>query len=301
MKVLEKVFSFGTSGSLHGVLAEPEPGARIEGAPAVITWNVGLHHHVGPHRYYVDLGRALADSGFTSLRFDISGLGDSEVSRDDARPDPERAMSDVREAMSALASQRGFERFVLVGFCSGVDAAHAVSAVDPRVVGTIYLEGYGFRTHGYYLRYPRRLLNRDRWERLLRLKYPKLFGEPASVGGPGVEREAVYLRDYPTREKLRADLLRMVDRGTRLLLIYVGGDTDYVYRDQFFAMLGGLERDARIDVEFYPDADHTFFLEEDRVKSILRITQWMRDAFGAERGGRAGAYEQRRSAGGALT
>lgn len=280
MKVTEKVLSFGQAGALHGVLAEPEAGRRIEGAPALISWNVGLHHRIGPHRYYVDLARKLAELGFTSLRFDISGLGDSEVSRDDARPDPERAMADVRAAMAALKAARGIDRFVLVGFCSGVDAAHAVGVAEPSVAGVIYLEGYAFRTRGFYLRYPKRFLDQDRWERRLRQKYPKLFGESQPSASPTAEREQVYLRDYPTREKLRADVLDMVNRGKRLLLLYVGGDTDYAYREQFFEMIGETKPHPNIDVDYYPDADHTFFLEEDRHRSILRVSNWMRDAFG---------------------
>jgi hypothetical protein len=283
----EKVFFFGPEGRLHGVLTEPEPSARIEGAPAVLTWNVGLNHHVGPHRFFVDMTRVLAERGFTSLRFDISGLGDSEVSRDDARPDFERAVSDVRSAIAALKKQRGFDRFVPVGFCSSVDAAHSLGVNDREICGVVYLEGYGFRTHGFYLRYPLRFLDKNRWERILRLKYPRLFGDPASVNDPSHEREQVYLRDYPSPEKLSSDVFSMVDRGARLLLIYVGGDTDYHYRDQFFEMIRGKRIATQIDLEFYPDADHTFFLEEDRRKVIARVDAWMWDRFGGKKAGSA--------------
>jgi dienelactone hydrolase len=279
MKFTEKVLSFGAGGILHGILTEPEASQRIEGAPAVLSWNVGLHHHIGPHRFFVDMARELAQRGFTSLRFDISGLGDSEVSRDDARPDPERAISDVRAAMSALEAQRGFTRFVPVGFCSGVDAAHAVGVRDERVVGVIYLEGYGFRTPGFYLHYPERFLNPNRWERLLRRRFPRLFGDVAGVEDLALARERVYIRDYPTRERLRWDVHTMVERGTRLLLVYVGGDTDYNYREQFFEMIGR-ETTTNIDVTFYPKADHTFFIESDRKLALERVSSWLRECFG---------------------
>ena len=280
MKHTEKVISFGTDGRLHGILTEPEPGARIEGAPAILTWNVGLHHHVGPHRFFIDLARSLAALGFTSLRFDLSGLGDSEVSRDDARPDFERAVSDVREAMSVLRKQRGFEQFVPVGFCSSVDAAHTLGVNDRAISGIVYLEGYGYRTRGFYARYPRRFLDRNRWERTLRAKYQKLFGDPNAVNDPFYERERVYLRDYPSRTKLRSDVLGMVSRGVRLLLVYAGGDTDYHYREQFYEMIGTDSIASEIDLEFYPEADHTFFLEEDRRVVISRVGSWMLDRFG---------------------
>ena len=282
MRFTEKVLSFGTGESLHGILTEPDAAHRVEAAPAVLSWNVGLHHHVGPHRFFVDQARALAEAGFTSLRFDVSGLGDSEVSRDDARADPERAVADVQAAMLALRSQRGFDRFVPIGFCSGVDAAHAVGVADSQVAGVVYLEGYGYRTRGFYARYPKRFVDRNRWERLLRTRYPGLLGGRDRATGVVEERERVFVRDYPTREKLATDVRSMLARGTRLLLVYVGGDTDYAYRDQFFEMIWAGPSE-RLDVSFYPKADHTFFLESDRQVVIERVTRWMTATFGVPR------------------
>lgn len=275
MTYTEKIFSFGPSGALQGILVEPR-GRRIENAPAILTWNVGLHHHIGPHRFFVTLTRSLAALGFTSLRFDISGLGDSEVSRDDTRPDPERAVADVREAMTALTKQRQFQTFVPIGFCSSVDAAHAVGVSDPRVVGVIHLEGYGFRTKGFYLRYPLRFLNRNRWERLVRMR---VLGDWEAAAEASQDRERVYVRDYPSPKKLQSDIAALVARGAALLLIYVGGDTDYAYKEQFYEMIDERAGSNRVELDFYPDADHTFFLEEDRRRVIQRIGFFLRKYF----------------------
>jgi dienelactone hydrolase len=136
---VERVLNFGPGKSLVGILCEPPSGKGVEGAPAVITWNVGINHRVGPYRIYVDLARQLAERGFTCLRFDVSGLGDSSVDSENTGTDARRAMSDVEAAMNALREQRGIKRFVLVGFCSSVDAAHSLGAVNPDVAGVIYL------------------------------------------------------------------------------------------------------------------------------------------------------------------
>jgi alpha-beta hydrolase superfamily lysophospholipase len=279
MSYTEKVLSFGPSRSLHGILVEPDAQTRREGAPAILTWNVGLHHRIGPHRYFVDQTRSLAAAGFTCLRFDISGMGDSEVNRDDARPDLERAVADVHEAMAALTAQRGLNRFVPIGFCSGVDAAHTLGVNDERVAGVVYLEGYGFRTPGFYARYPLRFLERDRWERFFRSRYPHLFGGVSIPASVAQERERVFVRDYPTPAKLREDVSAMTARGARLLLIYTGGDTDYSYEKQFFDMIGQPPSE-QIQVTYYADADHTFFLESDRARAIERVTAWSKEAFG---------------------
>lgn len=279
MTITERVIAFGGAGSLHGVLAEPDRDTRVENAPAVLCWNVGLHHHVGPFRYYVDLCRRLAENGHLSLRFDVSGLGDSDVSRNDSRSDSERALSDVRDAMVALRNQTKFDRFVLVGFCSGVDAAHAVAVSDRSVVGLVYVEGYDYRTRGYYLRYPKRYLDPNRWERNLRRRFPKLFHERVAPPNPGAEREQVFLRDYPKLADLRNDILAMTNRGSKLLVIHAARDS-YTYREQFFDMLGLPTDTANIDVTYYPNADHTFFLEADRVQCVSRIADWMSMRFG---------------------
>jgi len=283
MSYQESLVSFGAAGSLHGVLTEPAPAARVADAPAVLLWNVGLHHKVGPYRIYPDMARALAEAGYTTLRFDTSGLGDSETSKNDSRSDSERNVADVQEAMRALASERGVTRFVLVGFCSSVDAAHATGLVDESIAGIVYLEGYGYRTNRFFLHYPLRLLNRHRWERLLRLKFPKFFGEPESVSDQTIGQERVFIRDYPTEHKLSRDLRKLVERGVRLLWVYGGGDTVYLYRSQFFDFIRAHDLRGKIDLAFFPTADHTFFLVEDRVRVINHLVGWMSQAFPARR------------------
>jgi len=280
MSSSERVLSFGASGSLHGVLAEPAPQDRIEGAPAVLFWNVGTNHHVGPHRVFVDLSRRLAQLGFSCLRFDTSGLGDSAASRDDKRPDAERNVADVREAMLTLKKQRGFERFVLVGFCSSVDAAHAVGVEAPEVVGMIYLEGYQYRTRRFYLQYLHRFLERSRWERLLRLKYPNLFNEPADLNDRSLDPETVFVREYLTQEQLTADMRKLAGRGVRMLCMYSGGDTNYSYQGQFFDFVKAPEIAPSLEIVFYPEADHTFFLVEQRERVMSHIASWLQREFG---------------------
>jgi len=283
MSSSERVLSFGASGSLHGVLTEPPAEDRLQGAPAVLFWNVGTNHHVGPHRVFVDLARRLAQLGFSSLRFDTSGLGDSAASRDDTRPDAERNIADVREAMQTLRKQRGFEQFVLVGFCSSVDAAHAVGVEANDVVGMIYLEGYQYRTRRFYLQYPQRLLERNRWERLLRLKYPNFFNEPANLNDRSLDPETVFIRDYPTPERLTADMRKMAKRGVRMLCMYSGGDTNYSYQDQFFDFVQAPEIAPSVELVFYPSADHTFFLVEHRERVMNGVIDWLKREFGGSK------------------
>src|SRR5688572_9848173 len=116
----EHAVSFGAAGNLSGILCEPDQ--PIDGAPAVLMWNVGIHHRVGAFRIWVDLARRLSAAGFTSLRFDLSGMGDSEPRRG-ATEDVER-QEDLDEAMAFVTKRTGLKTFAPIGFCSGIDQLH---------------------------------------------------------------------------------------------------------------------------------------------------------------------------------
>ncbi len=254
----ERAHAFGSHGGLVGVLCEPEGGARA-GVPAAVFSNVGLNHRVGPNRSWVELARELAKAGYASLRFDLSGLGDSEP-RPDGRPDSERAVLDLTEALDFLEAQASIERFVLVANCSGVDSLHAVALRDPRVVGGVYIDGFGWRNSAY--RWRRRILGPlqlDRWRR--HFSRGRIYREARRHTGETVE---VWKRDLPTREQFAEDLDRLLARDVRLLFVYTGGmDQLYNYRGQFHDTFGHREE---VDVAFYPRADHLLSRAEDRAR-----------------------------------
>src|SRR5436190_8757987 len=91
--------------AMVGVLTEPDPQVRSADAPAVVLLNAGLLHRVGACRLHVRVARALAPAGFTSLRFDFSGMGDSEPRRDGLSFE-EAAVREVQEAMDYLEKTR---------------------------------------------------------------------------------------------------------------------------------------------------------------------------------------------------
>ncbi len=277
----ERPVAFGPGDGLMGVYTEPSAARERKAAPALLAWNVGINHRVGPYRFLVDLARDLAARGFASLRFDLSGRGDSEARRE-AVSEMERDLGDIREAMAVVAAPR----VVLLGFCSSVDSAHRMALADERVVGACFIEGYAHRTVGFYARHPLRLMHPARWRRgLARLLPPAAKRWPA-VGGlariplviPGDSE--VYVREYPSRAELRRDYAALARRGTRLLFLYAGGDTSYNHRSQLFEFACSRRYEDKLDLEFYPRADHTFFRVEDRARAVTRIGDWMEKRFG---------------------
>jgi len=270
----ERAYKFGSHGGLVGILTEPDAYQLVPGAPAVLVSNIGLNHRVGPNRLYVRLARRLAAAGFTSLRFDLSGFGDSEPRRDGGT-DLERAVLDTREAMD-FCEQRGIHKFVLVGLCSGVDSVYQTALQDRRVAGGVFIEGYAYRNAGFWLRYVTvRNLQPHRWLRFVRVRLARLAGHPPLVD-PNDEPE-VFERGFPSRQQFAADLRTLTDRGVRMLFVYTSNaDGCYNYPAQFHDAFG--YRDS-IEVEYFSRADHVFSTERCRHLLFERMVEWMAARF----------------------
>ncbi|MGH9094777.1 MAG: alpha/beta hydrolase, partial [Acidimicrobiales bacterium] len=114
-RIIEHARRFGPG--LFGIRSEPvaQPRGR-----AVVMVNVGIDHHVGPGRLWVELARKLASRGVRALRYDVSGIGDSPPRSGEAALVVRslRAFEDNRDAM--LEGNPDDPRdVVLVGLCTG--------------------------------------------------------------------------------------------------------------------------------------------------------------------------------------
>jgi dienelactone hydrolase len=172
----EEVLSFGAKAALCGVVTRP---AVESDKPAVVLLNSGLVHHVGPHRLYVKIARALAEQGHLVMRVDFSGIGDSDKRKDNVRFE-KSAVEDARESMDVLAKKYGATRFGLGGLCSGAEISFKTALEDERVVGAAMINAPQFLEEPsselisaisgrhdtqYYWRVA--LFNKDSWKKAL--------------------------------------------------------------------------------------------------------------------------------------
>ena len=272
----ERAITFGAAGGLVGILSEPERSTRRD-VPAVLLWNVGINHHVGPSRIWVDLARRLVRAGFVVLRFDLSGLGDSEPRQGDAS-EADRALSDIRDAMDAVTRHTAVRTFVVTGFCSGVDSAHAIAAEDDRVVGAAFVEGYTSPTMLHKVRRPLKAFHRRRWERWVKSRFPSLVGAGAAARDVAAG-EPIFVREYPKEERFKDDVRAMLDRKKKLLFAYAGANRDdYSYKRQILDVLGRF-RGRDVEVAFLRRADHVFSRHEDRLALLDRMTVFFDTSF----------------------
>jgi hypothetical protein len=285
----EHAVSFGASGHLCGVLCESE--AALPGAPAVLLWNIGIHHRVGAFRIWVDLARALAEVGFTSLRFDLSGMGDSEVRR--GAPDDDAQAEDLDEAMAFVTRRTGLGTFAPIGFCSGADQLHALGLRDERVLAMGYIEGYAWRTPGFWLRYPLRYLRpalwRDRLEHLPERKslqrFRRFFAPREELAVDPIAAEtaggaAMFARRPIEPERFAKDLHALRRRGVKLFFAYFGLDSDFNHAGQFEEMTA-LKPSRDLQVFFHGGADHTLYRAEHRAQTVAHTCAWLQQSFGA--------------------
>jgi hypothetical protein len=277
--VKERHVWFGARKSLSAVLTEPV--AHAPGRPAALLLNAGLLHRVGPNRLYVALARRLAAAGMPVLRFDYSGLGESEPRRDDLTLE-QSALAEGIEAMDFLQESGVADRFVPMGICTGAENAQRLAGEDERVVAAVLIDGYAYRTAGYYLREcARHLASRRSWSRLLAkpLAVREALGPRRAAPATPTERNPGgldYERQFPPRAACLEELQRILARSVELFLIFTGGGMAEFYNHprQFAESFPSLRDHPRLRLEFMKFADHTFTLRNHQDAMLTSIDAW---------------------------
>ena len=259
MSVREKAVQFGKSTTMVGILTEP-PAGTVTRKPAVLLLNSGIIHRVGSCRFHVTVARTLAPLGYTVLRFDYSGIGDSEPRRDNLSFE-ESAVVETREAMDYLQG-KGINEFVLMGLCSGADMAHETAVADPRVRAMVLLDAWAWKNFGWYWTYyGPKLLRPSAWFNFVAVRVKEALGKgrsgPSTVRGEGVEIELPrYVRVFPPRQRIAKDLRLFMERDLKLFYIWTGGLWEYNHRSQHEETFRSVGFNGRVRVEHLKEANH---------------------------------------------
>jgi alpha-beta hydrolase superfamily lysophospholipase len=265
VEVTESAVQFGADNHLFGVLTTA--GANT-GRPAIVMFNAGSVHHVGPNRLYVTLARHLAAAGYDCLRFDLESLGDS-VLRAPGRenyPYPTTATADAGAALEFLRS-RGYGRIIALGLCSGAHTTFhtglhfAQYPIEELILinpmSFYWKEGNSLDTSRRFedaAAYKRSMKDPKRWMKLLRgdVNVKRLMEVVAAEA-----RDKLKWREDP---RLSSDLCKLVDEYKRPITFFIAeGDPG---RD---ILMAGAPRTATramkkgaMRIEMIPGADHTF-------------------------------------------
>jgi pimeloyl-ACP methyl ester carboxylesterase len=267
---MESGIVFGDLKHLSGVYCSAEAGTKRDFS--VIMLNPGMLNRTGPMRLHVQLARRLAAAGISSLRFDLSGIGES-LGIGVSGSSLERAAREIRWAIDWLHSQQGIRRCVLLGICSGADDSLAAATTDPRVIGCCMLDGCGYPTARHYLHWGLRKVQRwtaaTKWQEL----WDQCRGQASQ---PASMPMGTDIREYPGRDESEAALLTLVERGVRFQFLYTGGVVDYYsYPNQFHDMFPRLAGHPSIEVHYRPAWDHLISLQVDRSELFDLISRWL--------------------------
>ena len=279
----ERVMRFGKGVSLVGIQTDAELGGRAD-APGIVLVNSGILHRVGACRLHVHLARALAERGFSTLRFDFSGIGDSPVRRDDLAFE-ESAVLEIQEAMNTLGRSTDLKTFVLIGLCSGADMAFKAAQVDARVVGLGLLDPWVYRTPRYYwTRYGARLTSASAWASSFRSRFlANRSREPGLIAEADEGEELdlpTYVREFPPKRQAAAELKCLMERDLRLCCVFSGGQSDYYnHAGQFGALFRGAGVQGRLNEIFQPEADHIFTNLDEQQKLLAALLAWTSSEF----------------------
>ncbi len=267
---IEQPVRFGPDERLFGILARPRSEDR-HGA-AVVLFNTGAGHHVGPHRLYVPLARDWAARGHMVLRFDLGGIGDSipPPGNERAYNETEYMVQDAREAIAFIRRQAPGRRVVAVGLCSGgwlaFQAARRGLPVDAFVSinAPLYLresdkqwlkDGRTLDQYQHSLRDP------TKWIKALRgqASYSTFTRVVARALARRVSVRVSVAMHETMPDGLTSDLSIMAERGIKCLFVFSRGDNGLAYYEQHVppAFLSGSVADL-VQHVVVDEAGHAF-------------------------------------------
>ena len=284
------------------------PGTANPALPAVVLLSPGVKMRVGPGRLYVPLTELMNSLGYTVLRFDFHGLGDSEGEL--AEPmladvynhiEVGRYVGDTLSALRWLREQHGHNRFMLGGLCGGAITALLAAERDQSVESLLSLGmtvtlasnaatpakyltrgELDSRRQGYY----RRLLQPKSWLRLLTFQseYGVIWRSMKRLFIKDPPAAPVPATNAPIDQRGNANPLfppayfAFLKRGGKALMIFSEKDRlQSEYEEKFVAFhqqqLADYQR--QIDQHVIPGANHVLSFHEWRDQMLEKSRAWL--------------------------
>ncbi len=271
----ERVVQFDENNRLAGIACYAK-GAR-ENTPIVIFPNAGIVHRIGPNRLHVKLARDFSEIGCHSLRFDLSGLGESAAGQVGISYEGQ-AVRDIKQAIDHAYQLFGIGPIILSGICSGADYAYQAALHDDRIKGVILLDPHAYRNKSaQFSDLAKRAQDPERWKRAAQRLVSPSSQEDNSIVEPESDEND---RATPSREKFGADIEQIAKQGTELMSIYTSSVRHLINQsDQFFQTFKEFDFQNRLEVEVWPDIDHTYTEITAQSKLTKRLVMWLQTKF----------------------
>jgi hypothetical protein len=223
--------------------------------------------------------------GFSSLRVDLAGTGDSPPHP--GLTYPQSVAIDFGEISGVLESRLGRLPLVLAGLCSGAHNAVRLTPEEPRVVGMVLLDPICFLDRGFRLRVAvAKYTNPARYVAWLKRCFKALTipcekqEENNSVDELTPDANLILEQvraawGVPNLEQLRAAFQSIRQREGRVMSVFTRGALEYYNQTGQLGRVLGVEGYQQFCTEvFWPQAEHTFVLEPHRRRLIEEIKTW---------------------------
>jgi len=299
--------------TLHGILEQPVN--DLDKSTAILFLSPGIKMRVAPHQLYNKMSRHFVGLGYTVLRFDFYGLGDSEgevtemMLADLYRSIQEgRYVDDTLSAIEWLSKEVNKNKFLLTGLCGGAITGLLSAEKDDRINGLlglgipVILDGSKVDaaknlTAGHMNRlqkgYVRKIFDPKSWMRLLTFQsdYRIIFNilkknirkrlvSPEATASADINR--VDINDN-TNPLFAPAVFKMLERDAKINFIFSGSDRlDWEYEEKFVSLyknkLNQYEGEA-LSVCTIDDANHILSLPKWQNEMIEISTSWLSKNF----------------------
>jgi alpha-beta hydrolase superfamily lysophospholipase len=295
-RLIEHALYVDEGHTLFAIVTQVEHSAAATSGSAqghgIVMLNGGATSHIGPNRMYVELARRWAERGYTVLRLDLAGLGDSAT-----RPGqhgnevyPPGALDDVSAALQFLRREFAVRDVTLAGLCAG--AYHALrSAISGLHVNTVLLVNpltfywkQGSKLSDLQVAnvvgnagvYAERVLSVRSWRKLLggRVNLWRVFVvlvRRVLMTIVSAARDFGRLLHIRFPQDLGWDLQSVASRGVRIVFLFARGDVGVdLLRMQGGSAVKSIGERCRVHV--IDGADHVFSQRAARRKLLQLLT-----------------------------
>lgn len=277
--MMEITRQFGAEKHLIGTITEPDATRGARPGVMVLLTNAGVIARSGPHRINVQLARHFATMGLRTLRWDMSGLGDSGRPAK-ALPMREQFIADTRAAMDEAQRLYGVSRFVMMGFCSGAEVAYYTALRDERLVGAVLFDLFVYPTwKTQWIRVGKRIRRYGLWSAARRLTMAvfKRLAQRRAEAPSAPEGEPP--STTPPRDEFAARLHELHARGTRVFVLYSGEVEQHNYEKQFRDNFDRFGIVGKVDYAYLRECDHVFTTTDGQQALISATSRWMQERF----------------------
>ena len=236
-EITAEIFGFPSGNEqINGVLYAPQ---NAKATRAVLLLHGWSGYRIGPGQLLSETARELAKNGFAAYSFDFRGRGESEMEVHQASLNS--MIRDATRAVPLLREQYGFEKFTLLGLCSGgevaIGAGLSHSRIDslalwsaPVFSGAFDLARQARRSKSALQKYGRKIFLPETWAKFFGGGLNWKMIVRALSGGRSNEDAAVEDKAPDTQSQMKA----FEAFAGKLLFIYGGNDPETPPSREFY-------------------------------------------------------------------